>query len=273
LTKERQLLSRPPKTWDDIVSLVKLVTIKSGHNVSLSGLAMGTSETTNNAAAILQALMLQNGAKMINETKTAAAFHLPSTTQTGEPYYPGTEALDFYTSFARPNRATYTWNNKMGSSLEAFMNKKATMMINFQYAQNEIKQRAPTLNFEVAALPQITGATSAVNVASYMIEAVTKTSPRPEEAWKLVKFMTDRQNVSRYQSAARRPSAYRRANEGDTAAFPLGVRTAQSVYKPEEGKFDQYFKEMIRAVVELNQPPQATVEVAANKITDLLQGK
>lgn len=271
-TKEAQLLTRPPSNWDDLVAAVKLIRQVNGANVALSGLAMGTAETTQNAAAILAALMLQNGAEMTNVDKTAASFHLPDKKQTGDPYYPGTEALDFYTAFALANRAVYNWNDKLGSSLDAFMNKKAAMMINFQYVQHDIKQKAPTLFYDIAPLPQIKGSTSPVNVASYMMETVTKNSAHPDIAWDFIKFLTDPSRASMYRSATRRPPALRSLVENETGAM-MGVRIAKAVYKPDAPKYDSLFREMIRAVVDLRQPPQAAIEVAANKVTELLLGK
>ena len=272
LDEERRLLSDPPATWDDVVAVVKLVTQKRGTDVTLSGLAMGTAETTQNAPAILQALMLQNGAEMTNATRTEAAFHLPDTKRTGEAFYPGTQALDFFTSFARPNTTVYSWNDRMGSSLDAFMNGKAAMMINFQYVQQDLRQRAPTLSFEVGPLPQIKGTTEPVNVASYMVETVTKDADRPEVAWHFLKYLAER-GGSKYRSATRRTSPRRIDLEGNQDPFAIGIRSSRSIYKPDAPKYDGYFREMIASVVNLRQPPQAAIEVAAGKVTKLLQGQ
>ena len=271
-TEQNRLLTRPPATWDDLVSAVKLIRQVNGTDVTVSGLAMGTADTTQNAPAILQALMIQNGASMTNVDRSAASFHLPDQTQTGTPYYPGTEALDFYTAFAKTDRAVYNWNDRLGSSVDAFMNRKAAMMINFQYVRQDLKQRAPTLSYEVASLPQIKGGTEPANVASYMMETVTKNSTHPEIAWDLIYYMVKRQG-SVYHSVTRRPSPLQGVNRGDPAAFQTGARLAKSVYKPDAKKYDEYFREMVRAVVDLRQPPQTAIDVAANKVTQLLLGK
>jgi ABC-type glycerol-3-phosphate transport system substrate-binding protein len=273
ITTELNLLTRPPTTWDDLAAVVRLVTQRNGAAVTTTGLAMGTADTTQASAAILQALMLQNGAAMANADRSAASFHLPSQSQTGSPFYPGTEALDFYTAFAKPDRTVYNWNNQLGSSLEVFMNRKAAMMINFQFVQQDLAQRSPTLQYGVAPLPQIKGATEPVNVASYLLETVTKNSPHPELAWELVRFMTRPERVVRYRSATRRPSAIRSQVQGNSDAFPQGAWIAQSIYKPDAVKYDEYFREMIRAVVDLRQPPQTAIDVAANKVTQLLLGQ
>lgn len=272
-TAEARLLTRPPATWDDLVAVVKLVTQRKGNDIATTGLAMGTADTTQNSAAILQALMLQNGAKMTNVDKSAASFQLPDKSQTGEPYYPGTEALDFYTAFAKTDRSVYNWNDRLGTSLEAFMNAKVAMMINFQFVQQDLKQLAPNLAYDVAALPQIKGSTAPVNVASYMIETVTKDSKHPREAWQLIKFMTEPRGASVFRSATRRPSAIRSQVEGNLDAFAVGIQSAQSIYKPDAKKYDEIFREMIKAVVDLKQPPQAAIDVAANRVTQLLLGK
>jgi len=274
LSAQQLLLTRPPTNWTDLIEAVKLITQRNGNDVTVAGIAMGTAETTLNSAAILQALMLQNGSTMTNVDRSAASFHLPSETQTGKQYFPGTEALDFFTAFAKTDRTVYNWNDRMGSSLEAFMNKKAAMMINFKYVQQDLRQRAPTLRFDVAPLPQIKGPTNPpANVASYMVETVTKDADNPDVAWGLVKHMANPSQVASYRTVTRRTSAIRRQVEGGSDPFAIGIENAKSVYKPDAKKYDDSFREMIRAVVDLRQPPQTAIDVAANKVTQLLLGQ
>jgi ABC-type glycerol-3-phosphate transport system substrate-binding protein len=268
-----QLLKGVPGNWDDFVEAVKLLTVRSGNNIERAGVAMGTSGNTDNANAILSALMLQNGTAMVNANKSQATFNLSAKKQTGETFNPGTEALAFYTAFATPGNAYYSWNGATPLSIDAFINGKAAMIIDFAFVQNVLKQRAPTLNWDTASLPQIKGttATHAVNYGSYLVVTVTKSAKDSAAAWDFVNFLGSRTSLGTYRSATRRPPPFRDQLEGDVGAFSVGSLAAQTFYKPDAVKVDQIFTDMINEVVGNKLSAQAAIDAAAARYTELLK--
>lgn len=272
-TKVSSLLRSPPGNWDDFVETVKLLTIKRGNAIDRAGVAMGVSDNIDDEAAILSALMLQNGTAMVSADQSAATFNLPSKKQTGETFNPGAEALAFYTAFATPDHPYYSWNGSLPSPVDAFVQGKASMIIGFSFVQNELKQRAPTLNWDIAALPQIKGATAtqAVNYGSYLVVTVTKSAKNAEAAWEFVNFLTNKSELSVYRSATKRPSPFREQLEGDNSPFSIGALAAQSFYKPDATKTDQIFTDMIDDVVAGKLSVQTAIDRAAKRYTDLLK--
>jgi ABC-type glycerol-3-phosphate transport system substrate-binding protein len=282
LDDARKFQSQIPLTWDDLVAYDKLLTKKNGSNISLSGIALGTANNIDNAQDILAAMMLQNQTQMISADKKSATFNLSTQKQSGELYYPGQSSLNFYTSFANPSKENYSWNNSEPSVLQAFIQGKTAMMINYSYVQNDILQQNPKLNYGIAPLPQIKGATQAIDYASYWVETVTKNSIHPKEAWDFVVYLANTGN-GQYISATKKPSPYL-VNSGlipqsiekrkDIAsdAFEFQKMSAKSWYKGKRAdKTDKIFIDLIENVVTRGQTIPIALDTAAAQETELLK--
>lgn len=281
-TSESRFLENPPQTWDDVIRTNEMLTIKNGNNISRSGLAFGTAGNTDHSQDILAMFMLQNRTEMVSADKQTATFNLPIQKASGEPVYAGTKALEFYTGFSNPSKQTYSWNNSMPNSIDAFIDGKAAMMINYSYLQKVILQRAPNLNYAIAPLPQIKGTTQFVDYASYWTETVTKNSKHPKEAWEFIKYVAIDRNDS-YTSATKRPNPFRiiegnlpknlsdRLNMRGTT-FDFQKMTAKNWFKGKHAdKVDIIFSDMIDNITLRGQNFQTTIDAAAANITALLK--
>lgn len=211
---------------------------------------MGMASNVNNAADILTVLMMQNGTKMASGG--AATFNMPSAEEPG--YFPGEEALRFYTDFANPAKEVYSWNKNLPSAFDAFIQSKAAFY--FGYASDIIKVRnaAPNLDFDLVKMPQIGTAMQEANIASYAVETVAKRTKYANEAWAFLKFATEDQNVKSYLSRAKKPTAHRslikdQLEDFDLAPFANQVLVAQSWYRGRDWpSAEKQMKEMIDMV-------------------------
>jgi len=70
-------------------------------------------------------LMLQNQTKMISEDLGQASFNLPTKDSSGKDIYPGTKALDFYTSYSNPSSPNYTWNPQCQTMFRHLLTEKS----------------------------------------------------------------------------------------------------------------------------------------------------
>lgn len=244
-------IADPPATWDEFVSDVKKLNIvDQGGNIVQSAVAMGMASNVNNAADILTVLMMQNGTKMASGG--AATFNMPSAEEPG--YFPGEEALRFYTDFANPAKEVYSWNKNLPSAFDAFIQSKAAFY--FGYASDIIKVRnaAPNLDFDLVKMPQIGTAMQEANIASYAVETVAKRTKYANEAWAFLKFATEDQNVKSYLSRAKKPTAHRslikdQLEDFDLAPFANQVLVAQSWYRGRDWpSAEKQMKEMIDMV-------------------------
>lgn len=280
INNEDTILEDAPANWEDFIRTSKLLTVKNGDKIERAGAALGTTGNISNATDILSALMLQNHTQMVSDDLKTATFNLAIAKESGEPVYSGTKALEFYKSFADPSKDVYTWNDSMPDSVQAFIDGKTAMMINYSYIQKNIFEKAPNFNYSIAPLPQIKDSQTAVDYSTYWLETVTKNCEHPEIAWDFIKYVRDKK-ISDYLQATKRPSPFKVADEevpivkerldSKNETFRIQVNTAQNWYR---GKFplrvDDIFKELI-VVTNRGQSAQSAIDAAASKVTTLLQ--
>src|SRR4030043_2137707 len=118
-----------------------------------AGASIGTVKNINRGSDILMMLMLQTGAEMINLKRGEATFD-EQVSAGGQMYQPGLNSLQFYTNFADPSKKSYTWNNYLDYSIDAFSQGKSAMMINYSFHISTIKAKQPHLRFGIAPVPQ-----------------------------------------------------------------------------------------------------------------------
>ena len=201
-------ITSPPTTWDEFVEDARGMTkIDANGQIIQSGAAMGTASNVNRAVVILNLLMFQNKIEMINENIGMVGFN-QRTSNDGQIFSPGENALSFYTQFANQNSSTipYTWNSRMHYSIDSFSEGVLGMMLNYSWQIDSLALKSPKLNYAIAPVPQFPD--GKYNVADYWGYAVAKNRTpsvpqndpssvarvtndiRAKEAWKFLTFMT-----------------------------------------------------------------------------------
>jgi len=261
----------PPQTWQDFVNSVNLITWQDVYGDFIqSGTALGTAKNVENLTDILSLLMMQNGTPMVNE-KNQAIFNqsLPNDSS----YFPGQEALRFYTGFANPyQEGIYTWNEEMDNSQEAFIQGRVGFI--FGYAQDLpiVKSRAPKLNFDIAPVPQISASLKEVNYANYWVETVSRKTNYPQEAWAFILYATEAQNAKTFVERTKRPTAHRaliaqQLEDFDLAPFAKSVLTAQTWYQGKNYSLvEEAFQEMVEDVLSGEKTIRQAVDYGTQKV-------
>ncbi len=229
-------VEKPPATWRDFQDQVaKLTTLDSDNKtVKQAGAAIGTGKNVRYAFDALSAIMAQNGAQMADGSGFATFNEYTQETRS-KTYPPGVEALIFWQSFAVPGAPSYTWNDDIPDSLDAFVAGTSAFYFGFPSDLATIRARAPKLNFAVAPLPQI-DSVKPVNAARYPVEVVAKKTVHPNEAWDFLQFIASADHVQSFLAAAKRPTALRgliqaQLTDPDLAPFAGQSLTAQSWYR------------------------------------------
>ena len=278
---EAIILEQPPSDWIQFITISKMLTVKNGNEIVQAGSALGTSNNIDKSNDILYALMLQNNTPMVSADMQTATFNLSVPKASGGVVYPGTNALDFYTSFSNPSKEVYTWNNSMPNSVQAFMDGKVAMIIHYSYIQKRFAQEKPTLNYAIGPLPQIKGTSNPVDFSSYWVETVTKNSKYPKEAWDFVVYCATKAAGS-YANATKRPEPniviqsslpqnLEQRIEKKGNAFNYQKMTAKNWYKGlRPDKVNTIFSTMIENV-NSGQPQQSAIDSAATAVTSLLK--
>ena len=162
----------------------------------------------------------------------------------------GEEAVEFYTSFADPSSANYTWNEDSDYSTDAFANGRAAYLYGYAYTREQIDAKSPNLNYDVASVPQNNLEDPTVNYSSYFAEVVSKQSKNTAWAWDFLKFATSKDSLDKYYKQDKQPSSRRDLIELQTSDPEIGVfahanLTGKTFYKADEAKFDAIIGEMI----------------------------
>lgn len=271
-------ISSPPETWEEIINALDVLVVKNKWGgIERAGLAIGTAKNINRPTDILGLLMLQNGTQMVSENKKIATFSRSVSSDQGA-YYPGQDALRFYTDFSNPSKRNYTWNRQMPYSVDAFVEGKAAMMINYSHHIATIKNRAPYLNFGVAPMPQIKGREFDVNYANYWAFTVSKNQDPyvVNEAWKLIIYLVSKNSTQEYLEKAKKPTARRdlidwQKDDSDLGIFAKQSLTARSWYQINSDAIETIFAEIIESIVLGADTVKGAIEKAASQVTLLMK--
>lgn len=268
-------IPEPPKTWEDFIKDVKLLTkLNSEGKILQSGASLGLSKNVTRSADILSLLMMQNGAKMTNDGGYPTFQLVPQGYTQNIP--PANQALQFYTDFAQPTKEVYSWNKDMPESFDSFVRGQSAFFFGYAYHLPLVRSRAPKLNFNIVPVPQVNNALP-TNFASYWVETVAKKTTHPDEAWDFILFATNAKNVVSYLNKTKKPTALRelvasQVEDPDIGVFASEVLTAKSWYKGRDAVLaEKYFLEMIDSVFSkeaINDPEvyMKAVNTAAAKI-------
>jgi len=276
-------IQRPPKTWQDVVDLVPKLTEYTGKDgIKKSAIALGVADGIPRFAEIIAALMMQYGAEMTTADHTKATFDLPAP-NSEPPYFSGREALSFYTSFATPQSATYTYTDaknadgsrKFPADIQAFMEGKAAMFIGYSYQVENIRKFAPGLSFETAPLPQLR-ADEPITVANYWGETVSKNSKYPNEAWDFLNFALRSQSVSMYNRATQRVPALKDMQEFYIDRQYYGPVAQQanfswSWYRHNSADVETIFTQMVNNILHNGVSVATAIDTAIRDINQLSQ--
>jgi multiple sugar transport system substrate-binding protein len=154
--------------------------------IKQAGVSLGRTENVDNWQEILALMMIQNGVDLKNPTGDSAV-----------------QALKFYSAFSSQYGV---WNETLPSSTIAFASGKLAMYIGPSWRAHEIRQQNPTLKFRVVPVPQLPKASTDdpdVAYATYWVEGVNSQSKVSVEAWKFLKFLSEKESLTKmYKNAS-----------------------------------------------------------------------
>lgn len=267
----QNLITLPPKTWEEFAEISNKITKKDASGIiSVSGAALGRGVNIKNSPAIISALFLQGGDKIIDESGKIV---LGDETKSGDVVLRTAEsALRFSSDFANPRKTTQSWAPSFPEAREAFIAQKLGMYVGFISEYNEIKSKNPHLNFAVSPLPQLQGASRPITGGILYALAVPKASQKQLAAWQFAKFLANSDISPWYADKTNNVSLRREVlpkyqRESVRSAFAEAALTLKLWPVPDPKLADQIFREMIEEVA----LERATLREAINKAKARLQ--
>jgi multiple sugar transport system substrate-binding protein len=273
-------ISTPPKDWNEFNEMVEKLTKRDeSNNILLSGASIGTVKNINRGSDILMMLMLQTGAEMVSEKKDEATFDKSVLAQ-GQLYQPGLNSLQFYTNFADPSKKSYTWNNNLDYSIDAFAQGKSAMMINYSFHISTVKAKQPHLRFGIAPIPQPKDSQIDVTYPNYwgMTVSANTTANKQLYAWIFLKWLTSQTQAQQYLDKTERPTARRDLVDYQQKSLELGVYAKQSLsarswYQVDNLDITAIFDEMINSVNNGQLDASRALSQAASQVSNLMEKK
>ncbi len=184
-------LEIPPSCWvcdnNDVFSAANKLTVRDNeNNIVTSGIALGTASNIEHYGEAFGVLLLLNGGDLTKLDKPEAA-----------------ESLGIYRKFAEDNY----WSEAMPNSISAFIEGKAAMIIAPSWHVINIKAQNPELQVKVAPVPRGLTNTS-ISVSNYWVEGVNINSKNQVEAWNLLSFMIQKENLAAIYKAQAEKRAF-----------------------------------------------------------------
>ncbi len=230
-------IAKPPETWQEFIdSFKQLVAVDSNGDFLQMAAGIGAGSNIRYApdlyALLAMQLMSQRDMEIL-DSRGQVALTAPVADQ--RDYFPGVEALKFYSSFASPVKETYTWNARQTMDYEAFKQKRLAFFFGSSKLINDLRG-ATQLNFDIAKVPQLSpeegsrGAVKAAQLLEYPIETVFSKSAHPDEAWILVMLATHAKNVKSYLDKSLRISAQKELLAGQAENIDLANFVNDALY-------------------------------------------
>jgi len=178
-------IDHPPTTWDELIDMVPKLTVKDTNgNIITASIALGLTVNVEHFSDILALMFYQNGVDIKNLDSKEAA-----------------DALESYRKFAEPPNSF--WDENMPNSITAFVQEKVAMIFAPSWQILSIKAANPEIEVRAAPIPSLPGA-SPVSIASYWVEGVSKMSLNQIEAWRFLKFLIEKENLTKFYELAAR---------------------------------------------------------------------
>jgi len=262
----------PPTTWDDLTSVTPTLTKKDETGkITESAVALGDFSNVDHAKDILATLFMQTGNPIVKENNGIFSSTLDS--QTGSPS--SSSMLKFYTDFADPNQAVYSWNTSLDNSSDTFSKESLAFYFGFASELKTLTSKNPNENFFIAPMPQIKNTTSKLTASRVTGLAVSSASKNINTAFTAASLMATSNFASEFATAtgvapARRDLLAVKGTDAYSPIFYSSALYARSWLDPSSVNTTNIFSGMINAVLSGNLSTSDAIKDADSKLNLLL---
>ncbi len=268
-------IAQPPVYWSDFLSLAPQITsIDTSSNIARSAVALGSWKNITHAKMILSALFMEAGDPIMLRTGSGSLESVFGTTPAAAAENPASSALLFYTEFANPSKTTYSWNDALPQSRDAFAAGNVAVYFGTASDNQLLLQTNPNLNFGVALLPQIKGNATHLTFGELTGLAISRSASNPQGALAVAQALT---SLSIQESLlqqgtvipARSDISINTSANAAEAIFEQSAIMSQGWLDPDPSATDPLFENMIESVVTGQQDPAQAVAQASQAMIQL----
>ncbi|OHA15372.1 MAG: hypothetical protein A3H57_01725 [Candidatus Taylorbacteria bacterium RIFCSPLOWO2_02_FULL_43_11] len=213
-------IAAPPKYWDEFYRLAEQLTVKDDQRkIETSAVALGEFSNINNAKAILSALAAQGGVAFTKRDDSSG--RVGSSVQTTKL----TNVLDFYTEFANPVKAVYSWSRGMPNSQSAFARGDVAVYFDMASQIGNIVDKNPNLDFDVTYFPNPRTTKTKITYGDVLAVSALRSSPNISKAMQVAMLMGSEKGVNAWSTLSGLPPVRR-----DLLAKKPGTATGAIFY-------------------------------------------
>jgi ABC-type glycerol-3-phosphate transport system substrate-binding protein len=259
----------PPKDWEEFQSLIPTLTKKDTNGkIVKSAVALGHFANVTHAKEILAALFMQTGDKIITENTGQLTSVMGQATDLAP-------ELTFYTDFADPQKASYSWNRSFPNSREYFSTDNLAFYFGYASELPYLATRNPNQNFLVAPVPDIRGANFKLTGGKVTGLALSSFSKNFNTAFIALSGMVTGQFAKELADGlgiapARRDLLSDIPNDPYSPTFYSSALYARTFLDPSPKDTDNIFRTMVEGVLSNNVTARDAIKDASAKLSLLL---
>ncbi|OHA91203.1 MAG: hypothetical protein A2758_01885 [Candidatus Zambryskibacteria bacterium RIFCSPHIGHO2_01_FULL_49_18] len=267
--------AKPLAYWDEIYNLTQKLTKKDqAGNLTQSAIALGETRNIPNFKEILSLLFIQAGTPVTslidNELRSALSDNF------GLPVSPGESALDFYTQFANPAKAYYSWNRSMPSAATHFTSADAAYYIGFASELTALRNKNPNLNIGVAPVPQSRVSGKRLTYGKIYVVALSRGTRNPAAAMRAALMIASEPVAESLAKNLGLPPARRdllsvRQSDAVMPVFYEAALQAKGWLDPENVSTGNIFAEMVNAVTSGRARTSEALGAASRSLDSLIK--
>lgn len=264
----------PPQTWETLVNEMIPTLIQRDFNRTIirSPLAFGEYRNVRNAFPVLSLLLIQGGSGLVTENDRGYQLQLDTLrTGGGRPF---TTAVGFYTGFASPSNALYTWNRAKALDRDEFLAEDLVFYFGKASEARGIAERNPNLNFGMVEVPQAQTASVRRTYGTFYGLALVRASRNKNDAFRAMQLFGNGENSRRLAQSLQMAPAHRaQAMAGSNDIYGRIAYTSAIVARgwlnPAPSQTDDIFARMVEDVLANRATPGSAASDAASRLRDV----
>jgi ABC-type glycerol-3-phosphate transport system substrate-binding protein len=244
----------PPATWEEMINTYVPTLIQRDFNRTIirSPLAFGEYRNVQNAFSIISLLLIQGGSALVSEAPGRYQILLDQTRDGGG--RPFETVVSFYTGFANPSNALYSWNRSKRIDRDEFLSEDLVFYFGKGSESRTIATRNPNLNFALAEVPQGQTATVRRTYATFYGLSLLRASKNKSGAYQVMQLFGSGDN-SKFiaDSLTMAPAQRAQLATGSNDVYGRIVYTSATVARgwlnPNQERADALFTQMVEDVL------------------------
>ena len=268
-------VAKPPAYWDEFFLLAPKMTKRDqASNITRSFVSLGEYGNVTHAKALLSALMMQAGNRIVERGTQGLTSVL--TEGAGTSAAGAEAALRFYTEFSNPVKSVYSWNRALPESRQMFLAGDLGVYFGFASELSELRRANPNLNFDVASLPQSRDAADRTTYGRLSALVIPRIASNANAALSAAFALSDAPSLSALTALTglppvRRDLLAKTPTDAFQSVFYASALQAKAWLDPNPKETERIFRAMVEGITSGRENISGALRTAHSEISNLLR--